>query len=363
MTKIVIIGSGWGASSFLKYLDLDDNNDVLVISPNDYFIYTPLLINSIFKNFNLSYSLNNLYPIKHKHSRVKNIDFKKQEVYLEQVSESPISYDYLILSHGADNNTFNIPGVQECCHHVKNLDNNSNTLDLLKKLPDEGNIIVIGASLTGTELVGHLIDQEKFKISVIDSINRPLPSFDSKISSQVSALWEKNQVTQYFAKMVTHVDSKNVYLDDQSKIPYDVAFWCGGLKNNELTQRINKLLNYNDSKGIPVSKSLEVFNTTNCYAIGDCTSTNFPKTAQVAYQQGKYLADRFNSNFDKKNTFEYKDKGQVCYFGKGRSAYQNNYIHSEGKLIGYLNTIIYAYNAINLDQTMILCKNLWKGNN
>ena len=40
----------------------------------------------------------------------------------------------------------------------------------------------------------------------------------------------------------------------------------------------------------------------NCYAIGDCTSTNFPKTAQVAYQQGKYLAGQFNSNFEKKNT-------------------------------------------------------------
>ena len=361
MTKIVVIGSGWGASSFLKHLYLNDNYDVLVISPTDYFIYTPLLINSIFKNFNLKYNLNKLYPIKHTQSKVKNIDFKKQEIYLEELSSTPILYDYLILSHGADNNTFNIPGVQKYCHHIKNIDNDSSILELLKKTPNDSNIIVIGASLSGTELVGHLIDQEKFKISVIDSLNKPLSSFNPKISKQVSTLWEEHLISQYLGKKVSQVDSKNVYLDDQTTIPYDISFWCGGLKNSELTRRINKLLNYNDSKGIPVSDSLKVSDASNCYAIGDCTSTNFPKTAQVAYQQGKYLAEQFNSNFEKKNTFQFKDKGQVCYFGKGRSAYQNNYIHSEGKLIGYLNTIIYAYNAINLEQSMIFCQNFWKG--
>lgn len=361
MIKIVVIGSGWGASSFLKHLDLNDNYEVSVISPTDYYVYTPLLVNSIFKTFNLRYNLNKLYPITHIQNKVTSIDFEKQEVYLEKLSSSPICYDFLILSHGADNNTFNIPGVEQYCYHVKNVDNDLEIKGLLEKIPYGRNICVIGASLTGTELVGHLIDQGKFKISVVDFLNRPLASFNSEISKQVSSFWVQNQVTPYLSNKVTQVDSKNVHLLDKSKIPYDVAFWCGGLKNNELTQKINKLLKLNDSKGIPVSESLEVSNISNCYAIGDCTSTKFPKTAQVAYQQGKYLANQFNNNFSNKNTFQFIDKGQICYLGKGRSAYQNNYIHSQGKLIGYLNTIIYAYNAINLDQSMIFCQNFWKG--
>lgn len=361
MTKIVIIGGGWGASSFLKHLYLNNDYEVLVISPTDYFIYTPLLINSLFNTINIRYKLNKLNPITHIQNKVKSIDFEKKEIYLEELSKSSINYDYLILSHGADNNTFNIPGVQQYCHHIKNENSYSDIQNSLRKVSNRGNIIVIGTSLTGTELVGHLIDQDRFKISIIDSVNKPLPSFDSKVSSQVSTLWEKNQVTQYLGKTVTQVDSKNIYLNDQTKISYDLSFWCGGLKNNELTQQINKLLEVNDPKGIPVSDFLKVSNAPQCYALGDCTSTKFPKTAQVAYQQGKYLADQFNSNFKKNNTFHYKDKGQVCYFGRGRSAYQNNYIHSEGKLIGYLNIFIHAYNAINLDQTLIFCKNFWIG--
>lgn len=40
--KIVVLGTGWGAASFLK--DVDTNRyDVTVISPRNYFLFTPML--------------------------------------------------------------------------------------------------------------------------------------------------------------------------------------------------------------------------------------------------------------------------------------------------------------------------------
>lgn len=41
-TRLVIIGSGWGAVSVLKNLD-KDKYDVTVVSENNYFLFTPLL--------------------------------------------------------------------------------------------------------------------------------------------------------------------------------------------------------------------------------------------------------------------------------------------------------------------------------
>jgi hypothetical protein len=40
--KIVILGTGWGAASFLKDIDTD-LVDVTVISPHNYFLFTPML--------------------------------------------------------------------------------------------------------------------------------------------------------------------------------------------------------------------------------------------------------------------------------------------------------------------------------
>jgi hypothetical protein len=40
--KIVVLGSGWGAMSFIHHIDRE-NVDLTVISPRSYFFYTPLL--------------------------------------------------------------------------------------------------------------------------------------------------------------------------------------------------------------------------------------------------------------------------------------------------------------------------------
>jgi hypothetical protein len=40
--KVVILGTGWGAMSFLQSLDQDDI-EVTIISPRSFFFYTPLL--------------------------------------------------------------------------------------------------------------------------------------------------------------------------------------------------------------------------------------------------------------------------------------------------------------------------------
>ena len=58
MKNIVIIGSGWASASFLKYLNIDENKyNIIIISPTKKFIYTPLLVNCIFNDINISYDL------------------------------------------------------------------------------------------------------------------------------------------------------------------------------------------------------------------------------------------------------------------------------------------------------------------
>lgn len=42
LPKVVILGTGWGAMSFLQSLDQDEV-DITIVSPRSFFFYTPLL--------------------------------------------------------------------------------------------------------------------------------------------------------------------------------------------------------------------------------------------------------------------------------------------------------------------------------
>ena len=60
-SKIIVIGSGWGSASFIK--NIDKKYNITVISPTNNFIYTPLLVNSLFNiNLKLEIPINMINP-------------------------------------------------------------------------------------------------------------------------------------------------------------------------------------------------------------------------------------------------------------------------------------------------------------
>ena len=114
--------------------------------------------------------------------------------------------------------------------------------------------------------------------------------------------------------MVSKIDDKSIHFKDKTSIKYDLSIWCGGIKKSCLTEKILSKLNINDNKGLPVNKYLQISKINNVFAIGDCANSGFPPTAQVAYQQGEYLARRFNNNFNN-NEFVFNNQGQIGYIG------------------------------------------------
>ena len=349
--KIIIIGFGWGSVNFLKYINTDIY-DVLVISNNKSFVYTPLLAQNIKDNKNLELDINDINnKISLIENEVKNIEFDNNKVI---TSNHKVNYDYLILSHGSCVNTFNIPGVKENCYFLKS-NNDANKLRyLLLNLPKGSNIAVIGCGLTGSEIVGTLIDYNKFKITAIDAVPRPLTIFKSKLSDFTTNIWNLNKVNLYMNHMVSKITKDTIYFKNDNKINYDLSIWCGGIKLSTLTKVIMETLNMKNNKGIEINNMLKVKNTKNVWAIGDCAYSGNPPTAQVAYQQGYYLAKQFNSKFTNKNEFYFKNKGQIGYICNKNSIYQNNYFTASGNLVYYLNTLIHLYKSVNCKQMVNL---------
>lgn len=353
MKKVIVIGSGWAGSAFVKHIDTE-KYDVTVVSYNKNFLYTPLLANSIFYKKNLTCDIRDINNIKYSYGCVNNVNFKNNNILVEGEN---IKYDYLVLAHGSETNTFNIEGVKENCLFLKSEADIKIIKEKLLSLPEMSNIAVIGCGLTGSEIIGNLIDMNKYNIYAIDGLKMPLTSFGKSISNYTHDLWSKKGVNSFFGNFVTRVDNKKISFKDKS-IDYDLAFWCGGVKISELSKNINCKLGLDCKFGIPVNKNLQVGNTDNVFAIGDCAYNKNLPTAQVAYQEGKYLANNFNSKFKGTIPFSFSSKGQICYIGNGESVYKNDFFSANGKYVGYFNKFIHIYNSINYDQMIQFVKDM-----
>lgn len=351
MKKILIIGSGWAGSSFVKHIDTD-KYDVTVVSLNKNFLYTPLLANSIFYKKSLTYDIQNINKVKYNYGYVNDIDFKNNNLFVE---DKKINYDYLVLANGSEVNTFNIDGVNKNCLFLKDESDIKVIREKISNLPKNANIAVIGCGPTGSELIGNLMDLKKFNIYAIDGVKLPLITYNNNISKYTYNLWDRYNVNLLFGNFVNKIDEDKIYFANDT-LKYDLAFWCGGVKISELSNNINKKLNLECKFGIPVNEYLQVNNTKNVYAIGDCSFNKNPPIAQVAYQEGKYLAYNFNKGLKDTKPFTFENKGKICYVGNEESVFQNKYFSAKGKLVGYLNNFIHFYNLINYDQMINFIK-------
>lgn len=113
-------GTGWGSVSLLKKLDTQNYN-VVVVSPRNYFLFTPLLpscTTGLVEHRSIMEPIRNI--LRHKHSMVKfyeaeatKIDYDKRVVYISDdseikgdISHTEVPFDLLVVGVGAENATF-----------------------------------------------------------------------------------------------------------------------------------------------------------------------------------------------------------------------------------------------------------------
>lgn len=119
-TRLVIIGSGWGAVSVLKNLD-KNKYDVIVVSENNYFLFTPLLPSGTVGTLELR-SL--IEPIRKIASRINghylegravDVDLNKKLLEVQGCNGQEnfyVPYDKLIVAVGATSMTHGVDGIE-----------------------------------------------------------------------------------------------------------------------------------------------------------------------------------------------------------------------------------------------------------
>lgn len=113
-------GTGWGSVSLLKKLDTENYN-VVVVSPRNYFLFTPLLpscTTGLIEHRSIMEPIRNI--LRQKKANVKfyeaeatKIDYEKRVVVINDdseikgdISSTEVPFDMLVIGVGAENATF-----------------------------------------------------------------------------------------------------------------------------------------------------------------------------------------------------------------------------------------------------------------
>lgn len=126
--QLVILGTGWSGFALLKNID-KRKYDVIVVSPRNHFLFTPLLPSTTvgtleFRSIIDPIRNHGFRDEKHFHlAQAIDVDFHskllKCRSTLEPSLTYQIKYDKLAICVGAVPNTFGVPGVRQHAYFLK----------------------------------------------------------------------------------------------------------------------------------------------------------------------------------------------------------------------------------------------------
>ena len=126
--KLIILGTGWAGYSLLKHVN-KKLFDVVVVSPRNHFLFTPLLASTTVGTLEFRSIIE---PIRNHGfrderdfhlSRAVGLDKQKRIIScqseLDSTRQYDLFYDRLVIAVGALSNTFGVPGVEKYAFFLK----------------------------------------------------------------------------------------------------------------------------------------------------------------------------------------------------------------------------------------------------
>ncbi|OLL24347.1 External alternative NAD(P)H-ubiquinone oxidoreductase B1, mitochondrial [Neolecta irregularis DAH-3] len=318
--KLVILGSGFAAISLAKTLDAGKYH-VVLISPSNYFLFTPLLPSATVGTVEPRSIIEPVRKIVNRclghylEASALGVELKDRLVEVVSYHEGKerrfyVPYDKLVISVGAQSNTHGVPGLENC-YFLKTLPDairmrkrimgNFEKACLPTTSPKERkkllSFVVCGAGPTGVEFAAELHDMVKedlvnffpkllrqhLSIHIIQSQDHILNTYDEKISKYAESKFVKEGIDLITNARVKEVqDDRVIYTQKQQngqiiekEVEAGAILWSTGLALTPLTHSIvSSIPEQRNKKAIETDSHLRVLGAPSgeVYAIGDCAT-------------------------------------------------------------------------------------------
>lgn len=342
---VLVLGSGWGGHSLIKVIDTEKFN-VVVVSPSNAFLFTPMLASTTvgtveFRSLLEPVRVANQF-VEYFEGRCVSLDLNGKVATCESsVSDSggtkptfQIKYDIMVCACGETPASFGVDGVREHAFFLKTV---TDAVKLRRRIQEvfelaslpgttEKDIetlltfVVVGAGPTGVEFSGTLTDflredlKRKYprlmkyvKLILLQSGDAILTQFDARLGTIAMNNLKKSGVDVRTGQRVVKVEENTIVLGSGDRIDYGVCVWSAGNAINPLVRDIIESIpqqmemNQNKPRKLFVDPFLRVIGARDVISLGDCSSivdNPLPPTAQVAGQQGAYVAHVINRKYN-----------------------------------------------------------------
>jgi len=371
--RVVVLGCGW--AGFRLARDLDKNlYDVTVVSPRNHFLFTPLLPSTTVGTLEfrcVQEPVRTLQGVRYIQAVADTVDFTQRTVncvklykhFEEELGQTRrsrfnVEWDKLVLAMGTKSNTFSIPGLEsreEDWEEHSASGTNKHNVFFLKQLEHARAIrnriiecferagsplvteeerarllsfLVVGGGPTSIEFTSELYDfldrdvsrwypdlAPHYRVVLVEPGRHLLGAFDASLSDYVEKLFARRHITVLTGETVAEVGRHWVTTRSGRLIKFGVCVWSTGNTGLEAVTRLG--LPSRQGRVLTDSR-LRVPSQPDVFALGDCAVIEerpLAQLAQVANQQGKYLAKALNTGHQK--PFQYVFLGSMAQLGTG----------------------------------------------
>lgn len=408
-TKILLLGAGYANMSLLTRLDKEtlSKAQFSIITKEPYH-YKSICLHDVASGKHDKSVLFNVDSTLDSKINVIQDEITSIESSIVKGAKSSYEYDYLVVGLGFGSDDFGIKGVRE---YAKSITSYSSAREIyaliLSKLEglrekddDEARLsfAVCGGGFSGIEFAGSLaeevakkcsefgIDFSNIKIYCIEAAPKILPMFSDSLQKAGRDKLESLGVQVLTSSKILECKQHSIIIEKQatqSEIDADVIIWTAGVKGNPVIEssplfgstilarsrvEVDEFLRPKESakQDYTQNSPQEVQNPSvlpNVFVLGDCASFRnesserfFPPTAQLAREQGKYLAQVFQILLKKKTQkklaqnkspygkkilpFRFTPKGSICSIGESYALGALGSFEIKGRLASVLKKII-----------------------
>ena len=353
--RLLVLGCGFGGYSLLFRLD-HRHWDLTLVTPRNYFLFYPLLASATvgtveFRSI-LEPAQRRLRGVRVLEAEATAVDFEARRVACRAaVGEDrfEVPYDLLVIAVGTAVADFGIEGVAEHALKLKTVEDaravRKGILDRFAaaEIPglDDAEVerrltfVVCGGGPTGVEVAAELhdlLDREltqahpqlarRARVIVVEALPRLLSGFDEALAGYTQEHFAREGVEVRTEAPVRRVEAGCVHLEGGERIPCGLVVWALGNAPVPLVDGLDAAKTENGR--LVVDRHLRLAGRPGVYALGDCATFGdapLAATAQVAQQQGKYLARALERERRGKTVkpFEFHSFGMLAYIGGGRA--------------------------------------------
>ncbi|KAJ5987820.1 hypothetical protein N7481_003030 [Penicillium waksmanii] len=318
--RLVILGTGWGSIALLKNLNPGDYH-VTVVSPTNYFLFTPMLPSATVGTLGLR-SL--VEPVRRIIERVNghflkasatDVHFSEKLVEVSQVGRDGqqksfyLPYDKLVVGVGCVTNPHGVKGLENCnflktiddARQIKNKVLENMELACLPTTTDTErrrllSFVICGGGPTGVEFAAELFDllnedllysfprivRNEISVHIIQSRTHILNTYDEALSKYAEGRFTRDGVEVLTNARVKEVQTDKVLFSQVEdgktvvkEIPTGFCLWSTGVARAEICETLSKKLEGQHNKhAIETDSHLRIIGAPlgDVYAIGDCST-------------------------------------------------------------------------------------------